>query len=158
MSRTAIAQLAKRFARFGLVGGSGIFVDMGVFFLLADARMLKWDISLSKCIAAEVAILNNFIWNDVWTFRDLRGDASGLRDRLHRFLKFNLICLAGMAISVLVLNFQVRAFGINIYAANIVAILVASIWNFVMNLKFGWKKVDVTTVVMKHAAEPSLKE
>jgi dolichol-phosphate mannosyltransferase len=51
----------QRFLRFGCVGGSGVFVDMGVLFLLADPRTLGWGLSLNKTPAAETAIVNNFI-------------------------------------------------------------------------------------------------
>ena len=59
-----------RFIRFGLVGGSGVLVDMGLLFVFADPRMLGWGLSISKTLAAEAAIVNNFVWNDLWTFRD----------------------------------------------------------------------------------------
>ena len=130
--------MLKRFIQFGLVGGTGVIVDMTVLFLLADPRTLGWNLSLSKAIAAEIAILNNFIWNDLWTFRDRSADRTGWRARSHRFSKFNLICLAGMALNILILNAEVHWLHINVYVANFVAILVVSVWNFGMNAKFGW--------------------
>jgi dolichol-phosphate mannosyltransferase len=140
MNAAKLTRLAKRFIRFGLVGGSGVFVDMAAFFVMTDPRVLGWDISLSKCLAAEVAIVNNFTWNDVWTFRDIALDETALHFRARRFVKFNFICLAGIGISLLLLNVQVRMFHVNIYVANFMAIFVASLWNFWMNLKFGWQK------------------
>jgi dolichol-phosphate mannosyltransferase len=44
---------------------------MAIFYLLSDASTLGWGLTRSKIIAAEVAVLNNFLWNDLWTFRDL---------------------------------------------------------------------------------------
>ena len=64
-------RVAKRYAQFCFVGSSGVVVDMGLIWLLASPAMLGWNLTLSKVIAAEVAIFNNFFWNDVWTFRDL---------------------------------------------------------------------------------------
>jgi hypothetical protein len=58
-----------RFAKFCLVGGSGVVVDMGVLFLLADPRCLGIGVIASKIIAAETALANNFLWNELWTFR-----------------------------------------------------------------------------------------
>jgi dolichol-phosphate mannosyltransferase len=138
MIARAPIQLIRRFVRFGLVGGSGVLLDMGILFLLADPRMLGWDLSISKCIAAEGAIISNFIWNDLWTFQDLATENKGCRLRVLRFLKFNAICLVGVGISVVLLNVQARALHFNIYLANFVAIFLASLWNFWMNLKFGW--------------------
>ena len=45
-----------QFTKFCVVGGSGIFVDMGVLFLLADPRCLGLNITLSKLCSAEAAM------------------------------------------------------------------------------------------------------
>ena len=132
--------MIKRFIQFGLVGASGVFVDMGILFVLADPRMLGWGLSWSKALAAETAILNNFLWNDLWTFRDLATGQAGWHRRARRLGKFNLICLVGIALNVLLLNVQVHLLQMNLYVANLIAILLVSIWNFWMNLRFGWGK------------------
>lgn len=131
---------AMRFMQFAFVGASGVVVDMAVLFLLADARTLHWDLSLAKIVAAETAMFNNFVWNEVWTFRDLATGDTGARSRVGRFVRFNLICAVGLALNVLLLNALVRGFGMNLYLANLVTIAVVSLWNFGMNLKFGWGK------------------
>jgi dolichol-phosphate mannosyltransferase len=130
-------RLVVRYARFCVVGGSGMVVDMGLIYLLASPAMLGWDLSLSKAIAAEAAILNNFVGNEFWTFRDL---GEGRRNRLRRLLKFNLICLAGIGWSVVLLNVQVYWLGFNLYLANFIAIVLVSLWNFLINLRFGWNR------------------
>lgn len=129
-----------RYARFCIVGGSGLVVDMAIIWLLADPKVLHWNLTLSKVIAAEVAIFNNFLWNDAWTFRGLGSERSGWDARLVRLAKFNLICVAGIGVSVLLLNLQVSALKMNVYLANFTSIVVASVWNFFMNLKLGWKR------------------
>jgi len=128
----------KKFIKFGLVGGSGVVVDTAMLFLLSDPRMLGLNLSIAKALAAESAIITNFIFNDLWTFRDISTREIGSRARLGRFGRFNLICLAGVAVSILVLDAQVKLLHFNIYVANLIAIFVASLWNFWMNLKFGW--------------------
>jgi dolichol-phosphate mannosyltransferase len=132
--------MIRRFVQFGLVGASGVVVDMGILFVLADPRMLGWGLSVSKALAAETAILNNFVWNDLWTFRDLSAGQAGWHRRAQRLGKFNLICLVGIALNVLLLNVQVQRLGMNVYLANLIAIGLVSIWNFGMNLTFGWGK------------------
>src|SRR5262245_20154845 len=86
-----------RFLRFALVGGSGVLVDMAFLFLLSDPRTLGLGLTRSKVIAAELAMVNNFLWNDAWTFRDLVAER-GKRARLRRFLRFNLVCGAGLVL------------------------------------------------------------
>jgi putative flippase GtrA len=132
--------MAKRYVIFGTVGASGIGVDMAALFVLADPRMLHMNLSLGKALAAEIAIFSNFIGNELWTFRDLALFDPSWRGRAIRLGKFNLICLAGIALSVLLLNLQTRFFEVNMYVGNLIAIVIVSLWNFGMNQKFGWKK------------------
>jgi dolichol-phosphate mannosyltransferase len=128
-----------RFLRFAVVGLSGVVVDMGLLFLLSDPSMLGWGLTRSKLIAAEMAILNNFLWNDLWTFRDVSAHQRGLKARLRRLGKFQLICLAGVALNTILLNLQFNLLGMNRYLANAIAIAAVTGWNFWLNLKLSWR-------------------
>jgi dolichol-phosphate mannosyltransferase len=128
-----------RFLRFALVGASGVFVDMAVLFLLSDPRTLGFGLTRSKAVAAELAIINNFLWNDAWTFRDLVGDQRGWRHKLRRLLKFNAVCGIGLLLNVLLLNLQFNVFHINRYVANLVAIAVVTAWNYWLNVRLNWR-------------------
>ncbi|WP_341525704.1 glycosyltransferase [Nostoc sp. UHCC 0302] len=132
-----------RFLRFGLVGLSGVFIDMTLLYLLSDPTTLAWPLTRSKIIASEIAIFNNFLWNDAWTFADVTTKQQGWRQRLKRFLKFNIVCLAGLVLNVLVLNLVFNFLIPNRYVANLIAIAVATIWNFWVNLKLSWRVTDV---------------
>jgi dolichol-phosphate mannosyltransferase len=128
-----------RFFRFAVVGSSGVVVDMGALFLLSDPSTLALGLTRSKIIAAELAIINNFIWNDAWTFRDLVGNQRGTGHRLRRFVKFNLICGAGLLLNVVLLNIQFNWLHMNRYLANLIAIGIVTAWNFWFNLKLSWR-------------------
>lgn len=117
-----------------MVGASGVFVDMFVLFLLMD--QFGSNLTLSKVLAAEMAAFNNFAWNELWTFRHA-GEQNG-RARIVRLVKFNLICLGGIVLSTMFLNVQVYALSVNLYLANFISIVIASVWNFLLNLKFNW--------------------
>ncbi|MBD2493566.1 glycosyltransferase [Nostoc sp. FACHB-280] len=132
-----------RFLRFGLVGLSGVFVDMAILYLLSDPSTLALPLTRSKIIAGEIAIFNNFLWNDAWTFADVAMHQQEWHHRAKRFLKFNLVCLAGLLINVLVLNLVFNFVIPNRYIANLIAIAVATIWNFWVNLKLSWRVTDV---------------
>jgi len=136
----SFALIIERYIQFGIVGASGIAVDMAALFVLADPRMLHWNLSMSKALAAEIAIFSNFFWNECWTFREFVSADTSWHGRKARFRRFNLICLAGIGISVLLLNVQTRFFQMNMYVGNVVAILIVSLWNFGMNLKFSWSR------------------
>lgn len=130
-----------RFIRFGIVGFSGVFVDMAIFYLLREQVGL--GLTRSATLSAEVAILNNFLWNDAWTFGDISRHQRGWRQRLERFLKFNLICLAGLILNVLLVNLLFNVFGINEYVSKLIAIAAVTVWNFWINLKLSWRVTDV---------------
>jgi dolichol-phosphate mannosyltransferase len=129
-----------RFLRFGLVGFSGLFVDMAMFYLLRS--YLHLPIARSTILSAEVAVVNNFLWNDVWTFRDISRGQPGKRKRFKRFLKFNLICLMGIVLQALVVSFLHDVFRVNEFLAKLMAIAVVTFWNFWVNLKLSWRVTD----------------
>jgi len=130
-----------RFIRFGLVGFSGVFVDMAVFYLLREH--VELGLTRSAILSAEVAILNNFLWNDLWTFGDISRHQRGWRKRFKRFLKFNVICLVGLILNVSLVNLLFNVFGINEYVAKLIAIAAVTVWNFWINLKLSWRVTDV---------------
>ena len=129
------------FLRFGIVGFSGVFVNMGVLYVLRD--ILNWELTRSLIIAAEFAIINNFLWNDLWTFGDISKQQPGSRQRLKRLLKFNTICLMGLILNVLLVNLLFNIFGMNEYLANLIAIAAVTLWNFWINMKLSWRVTDV---------------
>jgi dolichol-phosphate mannosyltransferase len=131
-----------RFLRFAVVGLSGVIVDMGLLFLLSDPSMLGWGLTRSKLIAAETAIVNNFLWNDAWTFGDVSAHQRGFRPRLRRFGKFQLICFAGVLLNTSLLNLQFNLLHLNRYVANAVAIAAVTGWNFWLNLKLSWRVAE----------------
>lgn len=136
-----------RFMRFAVVGLSGVVVDMGMLFWLSDPSTLGWGLTRSKIIAAELAIINNFIWNDAWTFADVSRSQWQFTQRLRRFGKFQLICLAGLILNTVLLNLQFNLLGTNRYLANAIAIVLVTGWNFWLNLKLSWRATGAPTTV-----------
>jgi dolichol-phosphate mannosyltransferase len=128
-----------RFLKFGVVGLSGVFVDMTIMYLLGS---IGWGLTSSKLVAGEVAVVNNFIWNDAWTFRDASRSQKGWRKRMRRFLKFNIVCLLGLGLSVGIINLVFNYVIPNRFVANFVAIGVTTMWNFWINSKLSWRVTD----------------
>ena len=123
-----------RFVKFCFVGFSGVVVDMAVFWMLCE--LARWPVAPAKCVSTEAAILNNFLWNDLWTFADLADDSA--RPRSRRLVIFNAICAGGLLFSLLLLFVQISLLGLNRYLANGAAIVVVTAWNFGMNRAFSW--------------------
>lgn len=57
-----------RFLKYAIVGGSGVIVNLLVF--LALVHSLGWRDWRGSAVATLVATVNNFGWNNAWTFRD----------------------------------------------------------------------------------------
>jgi dolichol-phosphate mannosyltransferase len=138
VSSMPATQIVRRYVQFCLVGGSGVCVDMAILWTLSSQSVLGWNLTLSKAIAAELAIINNFVWNDLWTFRSVGDTRKQFFAVLWRFGKFHAICVTGVVCSVLLLNVQVYQMHFNVYVSNFVAIVIVSLWNFCANLCFGW--------------------
>jgi dolichol-phosphate mannosyltransferase len=130
-----------RFIRFVLVGLSGVAVDMSMLCLLYG--WLGLNLVLSACLAAELAIINNFIWNDRWTFGDLSKRQRTQRITMKRFLKFNIICVMGLILKVMLLLVFFQGLQIPVYAANLGAVAIVTFWNFWINLNLKWRVTQV---------------
>jgi dolichol-phosphate mannosyltransferase len=140
----------KRFLQFGCVGLTGVVVDMAILYCLSDPSMLGWGLTRSKIIAGELAIVNNFLWNDFWTFRDLTQQQYQPHQILKRFLKFNTICLMGLIMNVLLINLlfnllPLHAIPLGRYIANFIAIALVTAWNFWINLKLSWRVTAISS-------------
>jgi dolichol-phosphate mannosyltransferase len=117
-----------------------VFVDLGVFYLL---RSQDLGLTTSAGISGEVAIINNFLWNDFWTFADISSRQPGKRQRIERLVKFNIICLAGLVLNISIVNLFFNILHINEYVAKLIAIAAVTVWNFWINLKLSWRVTDV---------------
>lgn len=144
LSRSAV------FIRFCLVGLTGVVVDLGVFYVLR--KVLGLGLTRSAILSAEVAIFNNFLWNDFWTFADISRRQIGNRQRLKRFLKFNLVCLSGLVLQTLIVNIVYNFFKLNgeiekivsiDVLAKLIAIVLVTLWNFWFNMKLSWRVTEV---------------
>ena len=138
--QSAIPERVMQFAKFCIVGGSGVIVDMAVLYALADPKTLALNVTLSKVLAAEVAMTSNFVWNELWTFRQTSGIGVDHQGWFQRLLKFNAICAIGIGLAVLLLHLFHTLLGWNLYVSNLLAIVLITGWNFGMNARFNWPK------------------
>ena len=114
-------------------------VDMTVLHFLASPAWCGWNVSLSKVCSAAAAMLNNFFWNEVWTFRPAGGRCGLQGGKGQRFLRFHAICGVGIGLAVCFLHVFYVWLGINLYVANFVAIVLVTLWNFWLNARFNWR-------------------
>lgn len=126
----------KRVFKFGIVGLSGIVVNLGLLFLLVESAFLNKD--LASLIAIEFSILNNFIWNDTWTFRS--NEDKKFSSRWHRLLAFNIVSIGGAVINYGVFLILSKWFGVYYLLSQLIGILVAFVWNFFINRRVTWTR------------------
>ena len=123
------ALLANRIIKFAVVGATGVLINTAALYLGHDVAHLP--LVVASVIAVEMAILNNFVLNNAWTF--------GQRNfALERLFQFHLVSLGGLVITVVVLTGLVQLFGLYYLIANLVAIGFATAWNFVANSLWTW--------------------
>ena len=110
--------------KFGMVGGSGYLINLGVF------AFLSGNLGVYHAVAAVgafcVAVTSNFLWNRYWTF----GPGEGLAHmQAARFLAVSVACLV---INLVVLEMLVGS-GMSELAAQAIAVAVAMPFNFLGN-------------------------
>jgi len=118
-----------RIVRFGLVGLSGVAVNLLIVHLLFGN--LHWPAFVASAIAVEISVFNNFIWNNWWTF--------GQRTvSFVRFARFNLASLGGLVITSVVFSLLVERLAVYYLLADLIAIGVATGWNFLASVFWTW--------------------
>jgi dolichol-phosphate mannosyltransferase len=105
---------------------------MGVLTLLVSVG--GWQPLVAAPLAAELAILNNFLLNDRWTFWDKRLG----RSLLQRALRYNGLTLGGVLISIASFTTLVHVFRVHYIVANLFAIGAGTAWNYSMNAWLTW--------------------
>jgi putative flippase GtrA len=99
MSRTGVRAFAVQLARFGVVGGFGFVLDVGVFNLLLLTVLTPEQVHggpvIAKTISTLVAIVANWLGNRYWTFAAERSDR-GMREGI----EFAVASIVGMAVGV----------------------------------------------------------
>lgn len=111
-------------------------VDMAVLHVLAV--WLGWHLTFSKVCSAETALLNNFLWNELWTFAEAAKGPGKHSGGLGRLWRFHVICGSGIGLAVLFLHLFHTWLGLNLYLANLLAIGMVTLWNFWLNALRNW--------------------
>jgi len=127
-----------QFAKFCAVGGSGTMVDMALLYFLASPNFFGIHATLAKICSAGGGMVNNFVWNELWTFRK-QNEKRNPNGIVRRFLRFSAICGVGIGLAALFLHVLHSWLGWNLYLANVLTILIVTCWNFTMNTRFNWR-------------------
>jgi putative flippase GtrA len=117
---------ASRVAAFTIVGIAGYVVQTALLWLLVGRLGLA--VVPATLAATEAAVLHNFLWHLGWTWADRPAGPGAVAGRLVRFNLSNggFSLVGGAAIMALLVD----ALGVHYLVANLAAVLVVSIANF----------------------------
>ncbi len=125
----------RRILHFGLVGLTGVVVNLGVLFVLKGLLGL-YDL-IAVAIAVELSILSNFFLNDRFTFHDRRRG-----HRMQRLAQFNAVSLLALAVNLSTYTALTRLLDWHYLLAEAVAIVVAFGANYIGNLQWTYGGVS----------------
>jgi dolichol-phosphate mannosyltransferase len=130
-------------SRFYTVGASGLLINYLVSFLLADnvANSVKslsntWYLQ-ATLVGIIISTTSNFFLNKIWTFEDR--DLS-VGKTLRQYCSFAGISAVGATIQLLLLYLLVVDYGLQYRVSLIIAIVIASISNFLLNKKWTFQE------------------
>ncbi len=127
------ARSQKTFVKFAIVGASGVVVNEFVYY--AMTRFAHLPYIPSQAIGVELAIVNNFIWNDSMTFKNSPVQSIS---KIHRFGKYNLLSLMTFAVNLVVFAILLSLHVWDIYAS-ILAIVASFGLNYFGSAKWAWR-------------------
>ena len=125
-----------RFIKFGTVGFLGFmvnFIGIRVFRGMGLAESLSW------LFATELAIINNYTLNNIWTFKEVK--IGGLGKTVMKFLQFNVTSAGALAIQAIFGPLGVRLIGerFDWLVLAVVVVLLVLPYNYLMYNLVIWK-------------------
>lgn len=159
----AKAKEVERFLKFAIVGVIGAIVDFGTLNLLlhsvlpatdGQGNTLDLNVALATTVAFVAAVASNFIWNRIWTYPDSRTRSLRRQLGLFAFISFvgwlarliwiktafSLFADMIVASNPSIDHHQAAIIGTNV--AQLIAVGVVMIWNFVANRLWTYNDVQ----------------
>ncbi len=129
--------------KFNAVGVLGFALQTATLFLLTHgAHALPYMAATG--IAVELAVLNNFVWHQRWTWRDR--PSGSVAETLARLLKFNLSNgLVSLAGNLLFMSLLVGQLHLNITGSNLISVALCSLVNFLLADRFAFQRQRAPT-------------
>lgn len=133
--RDRLMRLTRQLVKFGLVGGLGVVIDLGLYNVLVLTVLGSDQVAggplIAKVISTLVAITTNWIGNRLWTFRQHRRE-----DSAREGAEFFGVSLAGLVVGLLPLWISHFLLGFtSVFAdniANLIGIGLGSVFRFAL--------------------------
>ncbi len=116
----------RRWLKFNAVGAIGIGVQLAALAVLKG--LLRLPYLTATALAVEIAVLHNFVWHELWTWKDRCGAGGNVFWRLVRFHLGN--GLVSMAVNLVSMRLLVGRLHMQYLIANLLAIAAGSLANY----------------------------
>ena len=129
------------FIKFAMVGATGVVVNYLVVIIFK--LWIPWiNILIGDAVGIELSIINNFIWNDMFTFKNSQqlDSADSVQGRVIRFLKYNLVSLVSTSVNLSTFYYLDSVSGVYYLWSLFVAIILAFLINYVGSSRWAWSK------------------
>ncbi|TSA27931.1 MAG: GtrA family protein [Bacteroidetes bacterium] len=114
-----------KFVKFGIVGFSGVLVDFSITFVCKE--YLKIQKYVANAIGFTIAASTNYFLNRIWTFESTNPNV------VLEFTRFFVIALIGLGINSAIVWAMSGKLKVNFYLSKLVATIVVTMWNFLIN-------------------------
>lgn len=116
--------------KFNMVGVIGFALQQGALYVLTQSAHHMHYLA-ATAVAVELAVLNNFIWHQRWTWSDR--PSSTAAETLCRLAKFNLTNgLVSIAGNMIFMSVFVGWMGLHINVGNLLSVAACSLCNFIL--------------------------
>ncbi len=114
--------------KFNAVGVLGFALQTSAVWMLMHT-MPRLGYLTATAVAVELAVLNNFVWHQRWTWK--QRPSTGKRETLLRLAKFNVTTgLISMVGNLILMSLLVGHLGLPIVGSNIVTVLACALLSF----------------------------
>ncbi|BAA29119.1 glycosyltransferase [Pyrococcus horikoshii] len=119
-----------RILKFSIVGLSGVGVNEGFLWLFVNFFHISKELGVIP--STELSILNNFLWNDLWTFKDIKKGSV-----IERLAKFHVAAFVG-AVAQFLVYWILLFLGIHYLLANLFGIGASFVVRYIFNRHITW--------------------
>ena len=131
--------------KFNVVGVLGFALQSGALFVFTRAAP-GFSYLAATVVAVELAVVNNFLWHQRWTWNDR--PAGSRKETMRRFAKFNattgLVSITG---NLFLMNLLVGRFRLPIIGANVASVAACSIFSFILADRIAFDIDDTSSPV-----------
>jgi dolichol-phosphate mannosyltransferase len=127
--------LSPRLIKFGIVGASGVVVNVGALYLFTEFARIPYFVA--SVIAIELSILSNFTVNLLWTWRDRSKEGTLWTTIVRYHIGAGATAFLG---NYLILIALTEFFGMHYMISNLIGIAVGTFSNYLINDLWTFKK------------------